>query len=65
MRRSGKGPKVPCVGRASGYLVRAMTKWNVYSYRRGDVLGCTEVTSGSYPVSWLMSQRGITVMNQA
>ena len=28
MRRSGGGPKVPCVGRASVYLVRAVTKWN-------------------------------------
>ena len=28
MRRSGGGPKVPRVGRASVYLVRAGTKWN-------------------------------------
>ena len=27
MRRSGGGPKVPRVGRASVYLVRAVTKW--------------------------------------
>ena len=29
MRRSGGGPKVPRVGRASVYLVRARTKWNM------------------------------------
>ena len=29
MRRSGGGPKVPRVGRASVYLVRAGTKWNM------------------------------------
>ena len=28
MRRSGGGPKVPRVGRASVYLIRAGTKWN-------------------------------------
>ena len=28
MRRSGGGPKVPRVGQASVYLVRAGTKWN-------------------------------------
>ena len=28
MRRSEEGPKVPRVGRASVYLVRAGTKWN-------------------------------------
>ena len=28
MRRSEGGPKVPRVGRASVYLVRAVTKWN-------------------------------------
>ena len=27
MHRSGKGLKVPCVGRALVYLVRAVTKW--------------------------------------